>query len=316
MVVVHSTRLYRRFHAPLLSSAFVFVALYWISVVIFAFLIAFFTNNLWVKESSYREQPDVAFVKRFSIKLQGVGADGMPLELSYSTVPSINTLAGNTLRVPTVRSSLSDPNLDLLSDIVRVNISFPLSERERVHSVQAVYALSYKLRNHVRLETEAPLPLTFHSGVAGRALYVDGRLKLKLANPLPIVPRVRGDEGGVLLDTSKVYTSPEASMAELMRQAASRNDSITLDPSTNAWDAALPSCGDVCGFTVALTIRIHPEKVLYIPPFIEVAKFSWIQFLATFVFLFIFTRPLLNFIMHNQIVQTVPRDDVAKAKII
>jgi len=316
MAVIHTTKLRRRFHAPVLSSASVFVVLYWISVVIFAFLIAFFTNNLWVKEASYREQPDVAFVKRFAIKLQGVNADGHPFELAYSSVPSINTLAEGTLRVPTVTSSFTDPNLDLIPDVVRINMTFPLSDRERVHSVQAIYAMSYKLRNHVRLETEAPLAISFHSGVPGKALSIDGRLKLKVANPLPILPRVQGDADGTLLQTSRIYTSPEATIGALMQEAAAANNTVTLDPSTTAWDGAFPGCGGGCGFEVALTVRVTPEKVLYVPPFIEVAKFSWIQFLCTFIFLYIFTMPLLNFIVTNQVIQSVVRDDSAKAKII
>mmetsp|Transcript_4148 Transcript_4148/g.8100 ORF Transcript_4148/g.8100 Transcript_4148/m.8100 type:complete len:318 (-) Transcript_4148:27-980(-) len=317
MPVVHSINLKRRYYAPAGSGAQIFVVLYWISLIIFAFLIAFFTNNLWVKESSYREQPDVAFAKRFALTLQGVGADGItPFEISYSTVPSMNLLAGETVRVPTVTSSFTDSNLDLLADALRVDVAFPLADGERVLSVQGVYVLSYKLRNHVRLETETPLPLSFASGVPGRGLHVDGRLALKLANPLPILPRVRGDEDEPVLQASRIYTGLEASVPALMRSVSSRNDSVVLDPATHAWEARPTACGGDCSFTVALTVRIPAEKVLYVPPFIEVAKFSWIQFVSTLIFLLLFTRPLLNFVIDNQVVQSIVRDDGVKPKII
>lgn len=302
MPVVYSSSMRRRYHAPLLSGATALVVLGWISLIIFAFLISFFTGQMWVKENSYREQPEVSFVRSSAIKLQGMRG-GEPFEAIYSTVPSINELAGSDMRMPIISTSVEDNNIDNIADVVHINATFPLAEDEHVMGVQGIYAFSYKLSNFVRLDMEAPIAVVYSSGVPGRALHVDGRMALKLANPLPFIPAVRGGQDAPVLNSSRHFTAPEASFPALMEHISNRNDSTTLDPVTSTWETKYAKCGNECSFTVSVKVRITPEKVLYIPPFIEVAKFSWIQFLSTFVFLYIFVRLLTKFVMENQIVQ-------------
>lgn len=260
MVTVYASPLRRRYNAPVLSGAFVFVALGWISMIIFAFLISFFSGQMWVKENTYREQPDVAFIKSLALKVQGMRG-GVPFHAVYSTVPSINNLAGADLRVPIITSSVSDYNVDNIADAIRINVTFPLTSDEHVMGVQGVYAFSYKLSNFIRLDMEAPIALSYSSGVPCRALHVDGRLALKLANPLPYIPQVRGIEVAPILSVSREYTAPEAAFPALIERVSNRNDSVTLDPSTSSWETAYATCGNACAFTVALNIRITPEKV-------------------------------------------------------
>mmetsp|Transcript_16072 Transcript_16072/g.39092 ORF Transcript_16072/g.39092 Transcript_16072/m.39092 type:complete len:318 (+) Transcript_16072:17-970(+) len=316
MPQVHSQALKRRYFAPFASGAHLFVLLSYIAVVIFAFLIAYFTHNLWVKEASYREQPHVSYVSSLLVKLQGVrGASMTPFELMYSTIPTINDRAGESVRIPIVRSAFEDSNLDLIPDVWRVNLTFPLEEQDLILGVQGVFLFNYKLRNLVRVDMEAPITVAHSGGVPGRALYLNGRLALKLANPLPVLPSVRGNEYESILPKDRIMSLPESSFPAIMAKVASRNDSTVLDPVTSAWEVKYTPCGLDCSFTLGLTINIPEEKVLYIPSFIEVAKFSWIQFLSTAIFLMIFVRPLINFVIENQVVHSVVRDDHPKQKI-
>jgi hypothetical protein len=57
-------------------------------------------------------------------------------------------------------------------------------------------------------------------------------------------------------------------------------------------------------------------QVLYVPTFVEVCKFSWIQFITTVIFLRYLVKPLLNFIAEHQIIQSVPRDPRKLEKLL
>lgn len=110
------------------------------------------------------------------------------------------------------------------------------------------------------------------------------------------------------------------------RHAQACNGNISLHQEAHATYLQMPRIAATIRDTIADGYR-RPHhaitwsltavmQVLYVPSFIEVAKFSWIQFLATFVFLFLFARRLVSFVIENQIVYTVVRDDVPKHKLL
>mmetsp|Transcript_67791 Transcript_67791/g.155876 ORF Transcript_67791/g.155876 Transcript_67791/m.155876 type:complete len:319 (+) Transcript_67791:219-1175(+) len=311
MAVVWSANLKRRFYAPGLSGASIFIALVYLSLIIASFLIAFYSEGLWLKESSYREQPQVEFGQEFAMRLLGENTNTRaPFELVYSTVAAMNVMAGGeAVRIPSVRVEKVHENRDYIPDAIDISISFPTRDFEAIRQVMGVLVFRYVLVNRVRLDMEAPIAIDYSAGVPGRRLTIDGRMALKLANPLPIRGSVRGAGEEGLFPRGRVVSAEEASFEALLAKVASRNDTAVLDPVITAWAMPLKGCEPRCAFEVKLRVRMTPEKVLYVPGFVEVCKFSWIQIIATFLFLYILLRPLLVFVFSQQIIQTEVRDD-------
>ena len=208
----------------------------------------------------------------------------------------MNQMAGGAnVRIPEVRVEKVHQNRDYLADAIDISIAFPVGEQEGIRHVTGVLLFSYVLHNRVRLDMEAPIAIDYAAGVAGRRLAVDGRIALKLANPLPLQPGVRSS-GEPLMPRDRTLSAEEATLEALIAKASARNDTTVLDPMYTTWAMPVKGCGSACTFEVKMRVRMTPEKVLYVPSFIEVAKFSWIQIVATFLFLYILLRPLLHFV--------------------
>mmetsp|Transcript_43053 Transcript_43053/g.101249 ORF Transcript_43053/g.101249 Transcript_43053/m.101249 type:complete len:318 (+) Transcript_43053:328-1281(+) len=316
MPVILAQNLKRKYIAPAGSGAHIFVLLINISMIIAGFLIAYYSGGLWVKEKSYREQPIVNFKRSFATRLQGINSQTRePFEIVYSTLPPMNRAGGDFVRTPIVRVNKEDHNLDLLSDVIRLSLSFPVSEHEGITQVQGVFLFSYVLRDKVRLDIEAPVFLDYAAGVPGSRLTVDGRMRLELMNPLPVRGGVRTLGGESLLPLDTVVSGPELTFSRLLAQASAKNDTTVLTAMRTAWDLAQKGCEPDCEFVLDLTVRVPSEEVLYVPTFIEVCKFSWIQFIATVAFVAIFAIPLKRFVVTQQVVQSIVQDDKPAEKL-
>eukprot|EP00802_Teleaulax_amphioxeia_P018714 Tamp_18919.p1 GENE.Tamp_18919~~Tamp_18919.p1 ORF type:complete len:333 (+),score=74.06 Tamp_18919:48-1001(+) len=309
MIAVHRVSLDRRFYAPLLSGATVFFLLSHAATIIFAFLIAYYTHGLWVKEASYREQPKVEYTHTCAVKLQGRRAStNTPFELVYNTLPRMNDMAEEHVRIPTIRVSEEQRNMDKLSDTIKLDLEFPVDQDEGITHVQGIFVFQYELKNRVRLSMETPIMLDYGAGVPGSGLLVEGQMRLKMQNPLPVRSQVRGADLQALLPRTERLSAAELTFQSLVSKAMQRNESTVLDPALSSWTMAAGGCTPGCTFLLSLTLHVPNEKVYYVPTFVEVCKVSWIQFLATVVFLRIFIKPLLDFITEHQIIQTLPRD--------
>jgi len=309
MIWVHREALYRKYYAPFLSGATVFFFLAHALTIIAAFLTAYYTHGLWIKEATYREQPRVSYAHTCAVKLQGLTMPtNSPFELAFSTIPSVNDMAEQHVRVPTIRVLEEDYNLDLIADVIKIELEFPVQETERVSHVQGVFMFQYEVHNRVRLSMETPVSLDYGAGVPGSALLVDGYMRLKAANPMSVRSAVRGKDLEALLDRSALNSISEVSFHTLISKGMRRNETTVLDPVLSSWEVQHTGCANKCTFTLSLTLHVPNEQIAYVPTFVEVCKFSWIQFITTVIFLRLFINPLLNFIAEQQIVQTLPRD--------
>jgi len=260
----------------------------------------------------------IKYLNTMFIKLQGFDGDWQkPIELVYSTFNTINQQSGPDVRVPEVRVLSEDPNRDGLPDLVRLRLAFALSPTEAITHFQGLFFFSYALRNRVRVDMEAPVLLTYSASVPGRSLLMDGRMSLKLTQPLNVVPTVRGFNQSILpLFEPGPVSATRVSLPTLAAMAAARNDSVVLEPVYTAWEVKYAACEPDCSFSATLVFRVPPQSVPYVPAFLEVAKFGWIQFLATLVLLGVFARMLVRFVITHQVLPTLVRDDLAKPKLL
>lgn len=309
MIAVHRSALERKFYAPLFSGATVLFFLAHVSTIIFAFLIAYYTHGLWVKEATYREQPKVAYTHACAVKLQGMRTPlNTPFEIVYSTIASVNDMGEEYVRIPTLRVTEQDFNSDMNSDTIRLDLEFPIDQAEGISHVQGIFMFNYELQNRVRLSLETPIIIDYGAGVPGSALLVDGHMALKTSNPLPVRAAVRGTDLEAVLPRDTRPSAPDVTFNAFVSKSMARNDTTVLEPFQSSWNAALGGCHPKCTFTLSLMVRVPYQKVSYVPTFVEVCKFSWIQWITTVIFLRIFVKPLLNFVTNHQIIQTIPRD--------
>ena len=67
-----------------------------------------FQTGFWLKEASYKEQPEIHFKHQFLVVLQGLTSDSF---VAYSTFQNFNNLVNDKLHIPVIKvvyySSLS-----------------------------------------------------------------------------------------------------------------------------------------------------------------------------------------------------------------
>ena len=64
------------------------------------FLVMLFRVGFWLKEASYKEQPEVHFKHQFVVLLQGITSNSY---VAYSTYQNFNNLVNDKLRIPVVK---------------------------------------------------------------------------------------------------------------------------------------------------------------------------------------------------------------------
>lgn len=67
--------------------------------VLFTFL-KYFDVGFWLKEASYKEQPEVHFKHQFILFLQGLTSESY---VAYSTYQNFNNLVNDKLRIPVTK---------------------------------------------------------------------------------------------------------------------------------------------------------------------------------------------------------------------
>ncbi|CAL4071839.1 unnamed protein product, partial [Meganyctiphanes norvegica] len=136
--------------------------------------------GLWIKQSEYREQPNVLFKHELLLLLET--SDGV---LAWSTKPSFNLLMEKKLRVPFIKSRENDDNYDGIKDDLDFSISIPLQNTEDVHSITVITTFDYRLHRHCKLILEGAVLIQHNSVMPLAALHVMGDLSLHQRWPLP-----------------------------------------------------------------------------------------------------------------------------------
>jgi hypothetical protein len=109
-IVVYREPLYKLYVAPLISPASIFKAILVLADIIFAFLIAYSTQGLWITESSVYITPTVTFANDYYVTLLD-SADSTPYV--FSSFSSVNALLADNVRQGTLRVAAAPPLLTL-----------------------------------------------------------------------------------------------------------------------------------------------------------------------------------------------------------
>lgn len=262
-------------------------------------LVAYRSQGLWLKQSTYMEQPTVQF--QYEVLLVAMtGADPGSF-LAWSTFPAFNRLQEDQLRVPLISTREEDKNHDGKMDQLHFKLELPLQSTEQVLAVQLILTFSYQLHRMSTFVMQSMAFIQSSSPIPGSQLYVNGDLKLHQRQSL--------SHCGVDIryNVSVINgTSPFASDYDLTNIIAAyqdRNVTTVLSDSNPVW---LVGRAADAPFVINATIRYPVEVILYQPGFWEMIKFAWIQYVSILlIFLWVFDR-IKIFVFQNQVLTTIP----------
>eukprot|EP00927_Polykrikos_kofoidii_P027030 TRINITY_DN23930_c0_g1_i1.p1 TRINITY_DN23930_c0_g1~~TRINITY_DN23930_c0_g1_i1.p1 ORF type:complete len:323 (-),score=34.76 TRINITY_DN23930_c0_g1_i1:40-1008(-) len=304
-VVCFSTPYVRTFVAPRLSVAYGLKILGLVGLVLFPLFVSFASDNVWLKESSYREQPTVAFSHDLFVVVSGERtADAV----GWTTRSDLRPLLPPEVRVPQVRSRSVDVDHDGIPDELVLKLAIPMSKRAALSGgyrrvfLAAVY--DYELRDKVKEKLGGLIVVDADAPYSATGVWLRGRLQFRQALPL----RRRNDPRSVYaanplaVDWRSNWAARHhpVTMRALLERYAQRNETVHLElMAPPVWDYS-PSDE----FRLELMLDVKPHLVQYVPPSVEVLKFAWMQVLSFLVPSWLFIRAVLAFAFENQIVDT------------
>ena len=137
---VHREPLYRRYYASYTSGACVYALLYSFVLIFLPLIIAYNSYDFWWKDRIVYEQPNINYRYEAIVQVFGSNTDtGTPVNLFYSTSPTINGLYANNVRTPILQSGTLDDNNDGLMDRLEIGIQMPLGISESITGFSALF---------------------------------------------------------------------------------------------------------------------------------------------------------------------------------
>ena len=275
-------------------------------------------NGIWLKQSKYTEQPNVHFQHRYIFVAQAIDSTtGMPKELFFSTMSSINSLKSKTLRMASIKIREADENFDGKMDIFLISMNLPLDDGEIIYSFQVLLFFDFKLQNHVQTEMETLVYIHHDSGLPISSYSSSGELKLHQNNPIEVRDTFSNlYKNQDLLDPHNSNYASEGNVNNIIRKYQSRAiradyvERFPLSTRSLSRNSTLASNPNQCNlFNFTGTISVPSQEIIYIPTLTEIIRKIWIQYLSLLVILIFLVKKICRIIFANQlIVTTITKD--------
>jgi hypothetical protein len=270
--------------------------------IILPFFLAFSTYEFWKKSEIYYEQPKVLYRKELIIVLEGestsVSSSSIITTKSsyfFSTMGYLNEMYSENLFPMTLDSSLLDYNFDGKPEGFEINITAFIPAMQ-VRNIKILMLFDYSLRERVKMDLVGLAVVDVDTSVGAGQTFIGGDLVFKQRSLLKTSTVIRTEYNETLISNS---SASENDLFRLMRKNNDRN--FTTEFLYDVVNVPYPQL-----FTsVYVKIRVPTyQKLQYAPGFLEIMKFSWIQYLSFLIPVGFFIYSFARFIYSSQILES------------
>ncbi|XP_074865185.1 transmembrane protein 231 [Carettochelys insculpta] len=288
-----------RYRAGLCSTAALGLLLMWVLTYLPPMLVVYRSQGLWLKQSTYVEQPKIQFqYEMLLVAMTGVDPGNF---LAWSTYPAFNRLQEDNLRVPLISSREEDKNQDGKMDELQFKLELPLQSTEQVLAVHLILTFSYQLYRMSTFVMQSMAFIQSSSPISGSQLYVNGDLKLHQRQSLAHSGIDTRYNVSVINSTSPFASDYD--LTNIIAAYQARNVTTILSGPNPVW---LVGRAADAPFVIKATIRYPVEVILYEPGFWEMIKFAWVQYVSILlIFIWVFDK-IKIFVFQNQVLTTIP----------
>ena len=168
---VHKEPLLKRYYSGPLTNSFAIVFVCGILLLGLPLYVAYNSwgipysqTGFWYKESVYYEQPILDYRHQGVVEVHGQDSTGSPINLYYSTSPTLNQQQGSVLRAGIIESASFDENHDGINDRVEFKVTMPLQEGESVNSFNAMFFHDVRLRQNAKVAFDSISYINYNAG--------------------------------------------------------------------------------------------------------------------------------------------------------
>lgn len=302
MVVLFSQPLFKSYRAPVLSCSFIFCLFLLLIAIILPFFLAFSTYEFWKKQETYFEQPKVLYRKELLISILSESTSVSDSSITtttsshfFSTQGKLNEMYFESLSPMKIDSALIDFNFDKYPDSYEFNIT-AYTPSSQIRSIKILTFYDYSIRERISLDMISMSLAEIETPTGAGYTFIDGFLEFHQRSLLKTSEIINTKYNDTILSNSSAV---ENSLDKLIMRFNDRN--FTTKYNYGSSTATLNQ-----GFTqIFLKLRVPvSQKFEYSPSFLEVMKFSWIQYLSLLIPVGFFIYSFAQFIYSNQILES------------
>lgn len=179
--------LYIYYNSRLLSEATIFFIIITLIRFLLPLIIVWRTDSFWIKESLYREMPDIDFKKNFILLLNvQTIADQDEQTIGFSTIDTINRILDNDeYLIPiNIAQYEYDYDNDHRYDELKLILDIPVDLNQNyVRGFRLLTFFQYRLSERIHLEMESLADLIVNDHNPGQYVRIEGHLELVQRKP-------------------------------------------------------------------------------------------------------------------------------------
>lgn len=302
MVVLFNQPQFKSYRAPALSCSFIFCVFLLLIAIILPFFLAFSTYDFWKKQETFLEQPKVLYRKELLVAIQSESTSISGSSISsttsshfFSTLGKLNEMYFESLFPMKVESSLIDFNFDKHPDSYEFNITAKIPSSQ-IRNIKILSFYDYRIKKRVSLEMIGMALANIDTPSGAGYVFIDGSLDFQQQSMLKKSKIINTYYNETVLSNS---SAAENSLERLIMRFNDRNFTTKYN-----YDYTAVQLNQ--GYTqIFLKVRIPiNQKFEYSPGFLEVMKFSWIQYLSLLIPVGYFIYSFAKFIYSNQILES------------
>lgn len=295
--MLHEEPYTRKYKAAKCSEAYCCNIALSIFTLLFTLFVAFTSQGFWKKFGEYWEQPAVYYKQRFIIILRGESSNGYYMWSSY---PVLNNAEEANVRIAMTEVYENDYNYDGKPDIIDINVTFPVTENDKIYGVFYMFLFDYQLNQRSRFSMETALLSDLERLTAASMLTISGDLWLDQRAPFRSSGR-DPNHGGSLINESSLDLS-QYNLSIIASRNSLRNFTTTLRREVIAWE---PRRTINKNFVLHLSLRIVEQQLIYQTGLMELLKWAWIQYFALLVVVQFFVNKFRKFLFENGLLNTI-----------
>mmetsp|Transcript_52802 Transcript_52802/g.106014 ORF Transcript_52802/g.106014 Transcript_52802/m.106014 type:complete len:322 (-) Transcript_52802:99-1064(-) len=301
-VICHSEPFTRSFVAPRCSAAYCLHLLSLALLVLVPLYAGLAFDHIWIRESSYREQPLVSFTHELVVALSP-GALGEAV--GWSSRTDFEPLLPGQLKVPSVRSTPRDRNDDGVPDTWELILRMPVGNVSKgFEHVFLLAAYDFELRQKVAEKIGGLVVIDVRNPSPATGVWLRGDLKLRQTAPLRLSSIIRDvyarNPLALQWESNEAIGHHPLTLQSLIKPYAAQNETVYLHTVLPpAWDYSPRDF-----FEVHVVCDVPPQLVYYVPGTMEVLRFAWVQFLSLGIPTWAILRCVKAFAYDNQIVES------------
>ena len=299
-IVVFEEPLSRHHKAARLSLIYLFIVLCRALVILLPFFLFLHSSGgLWLKEGTYREQPDVKFLYQYIITLETASttaAASQTKEIFVSNQESVAAQRIESYRAANIEFNENDIDLDGRLDSFTLEADVPLGEDEQVVGMQAVLFFNYKLEDRVKFDTESVAHISFGSGLPLSGYDSKGTLELRQAKPLGI----RDYSSTLYAEETPLVNDSTSNIDQILEKYRERTVAVDYKEQYPIKTRANNS-EENSKFHLKMNIDVPEQNVMYIPTLVEVLKDGWVKYLSVLVLCWYLVENIKRFVFSNHL---------------